>query len=76
MYLIIFSVCYSNDTVEVTNPDPSTFTHAMAVQDEGSTSATKCSVSASGAAVIITGCSKVGIADTQRGFDVGNFTYS
>ena len=33
----------------------------MAVQDEGSTSATKCSVSASGAAIIITGCSKVSI---------------
>ena len=54
-----FSVCYPNETIVLTNPDSSTYTHVVAVEDEGTSSATDCSVSLSGTLVEITSCDLV-----------------
>ena len=52
-----FAACYPNGTIEVTHP--ASYSHCFAVQDQGLSSAVKCSVSTSGSVSIITGCSQV-----------------
>ena len=55
----LFSACYPNETIWVTNPDATTYTHVVAVEDEGTSNAFDCSVSISGTLVEITLCDLV-----------------
>ena len=56
---VFFPACYPNETIIVTNPNSGTYTHVVAVEDEGTSSATDCSVSVSGGIVEITSCDLV-----------------
>ena len=58
---ILFSACFPNGTIEVTNPNTTLYTDVMAVQNQGLSSASKCDVTTSGSQIILTNCSEVGI---------------
>ena len=53
------TACYPNETIWATNPDATTYTHVVAVEDEGTSTAADCSVSVSGTLVEISLCDLV-----------------
>ena len=57
IHILLIPACYPNGTVEVTHP--ASYSHCFAVQNQGLSSAVKCTVSTSGSVSLITGCSQV-----------------
>ena len=49
-------MCYPNFTIVITNPDPGEYTHLFAVQNEGFSTATKCTVTPDDSYFVIDDC--------------------
>ena len=56
-HILLIPACYPTGTVAVTHP--ASYSHCFAVQDQGLSSAVKCTVSTSGSVSLIIGCNQV-----------------